>query len=329
MTRVAASILAQMVKRLQKAKARVGHIKYAGLQIGTIRKYNMAIRKFFIWLSSAERPWPKSLDSLDEALSEFINHLFQDDQPQGWASDAVCGFKRFYPKCRKSLQISSSYLRNWTRSVSRTQALPLTPDIVMSLTVFALLRGETRLAVAFILGFSCLLRTGEIVSLTVNQFTFLGGGSQLHIALPDSKGAKRVGRPESVILKQAHIVQFVRKATQNMRPNERVYLGTHASLGRDLQRMALCFGLTHPNLTPYGLRRGGATWLFQESLSYDLVQHTGRWSEAKTCKIYINEAMASLGRDTIPNWGVQKMTRCTRIFSQLLRNFPDHGLVRI
>ena len=42
-TRVAASILAQMVKRLQKAKARVGHIKYAGLQIGTIRKYNMAI----------------------------------------------------------------------------------------------------------------------------------------------------------------------------------------------------------------------------------------------------------------------------------------------
>ena len=128
------------------------------------------------------------------------------------------------------------------------------------------------MALAFVLGFSCLLRTGEIISLTCKQFTFLGGGSQLHIALPDSKGAKRLGRPESIILKQAHIVQFVRKATQNMRPEERIYRGTHASLGGDLQRMALCFGLTHPNLTPYGLRRGGAIWLLQESLSYDLVQ---------------------------------------------------------
>ena len=42
---------------------------------------------------------------------ENHNHLYQDDLPVGWASDVVCGIKRFYPKCRKSLQISAGYLR--------------------------------------------------------------------------------------------------------------------------------------------------------------------------------------------------------------------------
>ena len=142
------------------------------------------------------------------------------------------------------------------KRVSRTQALPLTSDILMSMVVVSLMRGETRLALAFFFGFTCLLRTGEIVSLTRRQLTFLGGGTQLHIALPDSKGAKRLGRPESVMLKQPHIVRFIAKAVEHMGPSDIIYKGSHTSLGRDLTRICLSFGLSHRNLTPYGLRRG-------------------------------------------------------------------------
>ena len=323
MTRGAASIPLGMVRSVRKPDTRRGHVKYAGLQLSTIRKYNLAIKRFFVWLDSAEKTVPVSLEDLDEAVGEYINHLYQDDLPVGWASDVVCGFKRFYPKCRKSLQISAGYLRNWNKSVSRTQALPLTSDILMSLVVVSLLKGETRLALAFLFGFTCLLRTGEIVSLTPRQLTFLGGGTQLHIALPDSKGAKRLGRPESVILKQPHIVQFIAKAVEKMHPSELIYRGTHASLGRDLTRISLSFGLSHRNLTPYGLRRGGATWLFKESLSYDSAQSVGRWSEAKTSKIYINEAMAVLGQYTIPNWGTSKIQNYIRVFTHVLSRFPN------
>ena len=83
--------------------------------LGTIHKYNLAINRFFVWLKSAEKSLPVSWDELDEAIGEYINHLYQDDLPVGWASDVVCGFKRFYPKCRKSLQISGGYLRNWKK----------------------------------------------------------------------------------------------------------------------------------------------------------------------------------------------------------------------
>lgn len=87
---------------------------------------------------------------------------------------------------------------------SRAQALPLTSGILMSLAIVALLKGETRLALTFLFGFTCLLHTREIVSLTRRQFTFLEGCTQLHVELPGSKGAKRLGRPESVILKQPY-----------------------------------------------------------------------------------------------------------------------------
>ena len=144
------------------------------------------------------------------------------------------------------------------KSVSRTQALPLISDILMSLVVVSLLRGETLLALAFLFGFTCLLRThwGNCV-LDMQATHLLGGGTQLHIALPDSKGAKRLGRPESVMLKQPHVVQSIAKAGEHIEPSELIYKGTHASLGRDLSRICLSFGISHRNLTPYGLRRGG------------------------------------------------------------------------
>ena len=101
-TRGVASIPLGMVRSVRKPDTRRGHVKYAGLQLSTIRKYNLAIKRFFVWLDSAEKTIPVSLEDLDEAVGEYINHLYQDDLPVGWASDVVCGFKRFYPKCRKS-----------------------------------------------------------------------------------------------------------------------------------------------------------------------------------------------------------------------------------
>ena len=120
MTRGAASIPLGMVRSVRKPDTRRGHVKYAGLQLSTIRKYNLAIKRFFVWLDSAEKNVPVSLEELDEAVGGYINHLYQDDLPVGWASDVVCGFKRFYPKCRKSLQISAGYLRNWNECVQDT-----------------------------------------------------------------------------------------------------------------------------------------------------------------------------------------------------------------
>ena len=163
-----------------------------------------------------------------------------------------------------------------------------------------------------LLGFVGLLRTGEIVSLKRCHLQFLGGGSQLHISLPDSKGAKRSGLPEPGVIKHHLIVKFLARAITHCAPNDFMYPCTHASLGRDLTRIALAIGFKHPNLTPYSLRCGGATWLFKRTLNYDYVQDHGRWSQTKTCRTYISQAMADLGQHTLPPWGVNRVNACVK-----------------
>ena len=247
-------------RRVGKVRVYKAHVKLAGLQPGTIHKYKYGVARFFNCTEVFELAFPSGLEDLDLIAGEYVNHYFQDDLPLGWGSDFVCGLTRFYPRCRFSPQVTSCYLRNWRESVKRTQALPLTSDILVSLVTCALLRGETSAASVLLFGFVGLLRARGIVSLKRYRLQFLGGGTQLHIRLPDSKGAKRSGLLESVVRHQL-TVKFFAKAFSQCAPQGFIYPCAHASLGRDLIRIALANCLHHPNLIPYSLRRGGATWL--------------------------------------------------------------------
>ena len=111
-TRVRKKPLKSSYKKRRVGVVRVykAHIKLAGLQSGIIHKYKCEIARFFNWIKVSEFSFPSSLEDLDLVAREFVNHLFQDDLPLGWGNDFVCGLKRFYPRCRFSLQITSSYL---------------------------------------------------------------------------------------------------------------------------------------------------------------------------------------------------------------------------
>ena len=125
--------------------------------------------------------------------------------------------------------------------------------------------------------------------------------------------------PESVVIRHHLTVKLFAKAFSNHAPQDFIYPCTHASLGRDLARIALAIGLRHPNLTPYSLRRGGATWLFKRISNCDYVQDHGRWSQSKTCRIHINQGMADLGQHTLPTWGVNRVHTCV---NNLIRSLP-------
>eukprot|EP00959_Pyramimonas_sp_CCMP1952_P250648 5239140-Pyramimonas_sp.AAC.1 len=85
-------------------------------------------------------------------------------------------------------------MSNWARSSRRRRALPLSRGLVQGMAAVATLRGWNRTAAALLVGFACLLRSGEVVSVVKRQFTVLGGGTAVLLSLPDSKGAKRHGQ---------------------------------------------------------------------------------------------------------------------------------------
>ena len=49
-------------------------------------------------------------------------------------------------------------------------------------------------------------------------------------------------------------------------------------------------------ITPHSLRRGKATELFRVTNSFDAVAQAGRWENIRTCRKYVDQAVAEMSR---------------------------------
>jgi hypothetical protein len=133
------------------SRGRVGtvlkvHIKFVSMAPKTLIKYKVAVRRFLWWRKSAGFPYPSAVTDFDFQVSEFINHLYLDDSPLGWATDCISGLKRLFPRCRRHLDTASLYHANWVKATKRVKALPLTPELVRGIAAFSLVQGNADFA---------------------------------------------------------------------------------------------------------------------------------------------------------------------------------------
>lgn len=70
------------------------------------------------------------------------------------------------------------------------------------------------------------------------------------------------------------------------------------------------FDLSKHQFRPYSLRRGGATWVFQQTGSMEAALLKGRWGSSRVARIYISDALSYLpglthtptARRTLQEW---------------------------
>ena len=113
------------------------HPKYVGITRKTLNRYRKQVRLFFRYLRVHGIGMPECLEALDDSVAEYVNHVYQEGEPAGYASDLVSGFKRLYPRCRKHLVVSSQYCKYWTRSIRRRRALPIPSDVLLGMAALA------------------------------------------------------------------------------------------------------------------------------------------------------------------------------------------------
>jgi hypothetical protein len=298
------------------------HIKYEGIKEATIKRYRRQITSYFTFLEDNGLPTPSSLDDLDESVGEYINHLYQDDYLVNYGNDLVSGLKRFYPKCRRQLETSSGYMRSWSKSLHRRRALPLPSDLVIAMAAIAIMRDWQSMAVALLLGFAGLLRTGEILALTTNHMSVHGSGSLLVLTLPNTKSGFRKGETEHVLIYDQAIIELTKKVISYKAPGASLLDMTFREFSGKICDLAACFGCRDPTLTPYCLSRGGATWHFTTYKSYDSTQALGRWGSAKTARQYINQAISEIAYMKIPHWGRDRIQKGGRVLEALIKTLP-------
>ena len=76
-----------------KIARRAGRSRVAGRRRGTLRgvgitkkthdRYYTRLRHFFGFIALFGIPTPKTLDALDRAVSDYIDHLWQEYEPEG------------------------------------------------------------------------------------------------------------------------------------------------------------------------------------------------------------------------------------------------------
>ena len=314
-----------MVKRPnRKVKVRKAHVKYESIRASTVVRYKVAVRKFFAFLAMFHLAIPGSFEDLDSQAGEYINFLYLDDRPLSWANDFLCGLKRLYPRSRRHLDTASSWFRFWQKGTVRHRALALTGELARAMAAIAFLESNRQLGTAILLGFVALLRSGELVALKKEDVTIMQRGAVAAISLPASKGALRSGNPELVLVYDRSVVQLLSALQSELEDGALFFPGGWSKLAEGLRSLARVFGLPGDAITPYSLRRGGATWHFQTYCSYDATQEAGRWQERRTAKIYVDLAVADAAAFSLPPWGERRLHRAVAALPQLLQE-ACHG----
>ena len=207
----------------KRSAKRSAHLREIGLQKATVLRYRKAVRRFFHYLSDWGRPWPNTPSQLDFELSEFINHFYQDDAPEGYAADVLSGFRRLFPQSRQALPISQSYFHNWRKTILRTRAIPLTALMVKGLAGVAYARGRPQVVAVLLLGFRALLRSDEMVHIRFDQLMWMRKGFKAIIFL---KGKSRVrqNKMEKIIVDDPVVLKSVLLA-QRFAHGDRIFTG--------------------------------------------------------------------------------------------------------
>ena len=98
--------------------------------MSTRSAYAKQVKGFFLYIRVNGWQLPRSMDKLDELVSEYVNHLWLEGGPQGYAGHLLSGLARVLPSSKGKLHTSWQYFSNWRTLIHSCIARPFTPLIV-------------------------------------------------------------------------------------------------------------------------------------------------------------------------------------------------------
>ena len=269
-------------------------LRYAGLHPRTLRAYRAAIDRFLKFVNRRHLKISRP-HQLDRQIAEFIDVSYQEGEPLSYSGHLLSAVKRFHPQLRLELPEASQFLRNWQRCYVPQRALPASWALVEGLMGFAFRRGEVCMGLLLGLGFCCLLRTSEMLAITHHHLVFHPRQKGLSVILPGSKTSQ--GNPQVLFVEDPQLVAMAKSIASPTSTQLLWDQGPHAFRAL-FSRLLEDAGFGPSDYTPYALRRGGATWWFQHTLSIDAVVARGRWACPRTAKSYVDEGTMQLANVT-------------------------------
>ena len=259
----------------------------------TSKRYFSAVSRFLTFLQMHEYGYPRSFTKLDDRVCEFIVYLWQNGEPQSFASDCLSGLGHFIPAVKRHLVGAWRLHGSWSRAELPCRAIPFTPVMVYALAQKAFHKSWPDMAILLLLGFDRFARTGELFCAKKGDFVFSHGNTKAVWSLPLTKSGQRSGAQESLVIEDPWLVVALFNFLKPLQPGDYLRSSSPGVMRSRLKEL-LCILKFPEGFQWYSLRRGGATHAFRSTNNLGYVCMVGRWSNHKTGRIYITDALAQL-----------------------------------
>ena len=275
----------------------IGPLFSSGVTIGVKKRYENQLLIWFLWLESRDASLPETWDQLNDSLCEFIEHQWQDGAAKTDVGDLLSGVAKFVRRSRKNLGDSWLLYTYWGKHELPTRATPFTPRQAVAMYMMASDNGWFGMAVIMLVGFHCMLRTGEMRGIRAGDVSWSPGklSAVLHLGL--TKGGRRKGLlNEMVTITDANVLLLLELAMEGLQPGDLLDGASETTFRRRFNRCLQDLHMQGDALgyLPYSLRRGGATHCFRISNSLDFTTVRGRWENVKTARIYIDDGLTKM-----------------------------------
>ena len=259
----------------------------------TLAVYHEALRWFFDWLDAEGVVLPSDPCGYDDIVCQAIEAAWDSGLARATAGNLLSGLCHEVNILYGQLKGGWRLWRKWGDLELPCRAPPLSLRAVLAMAYLIHEWGHPREALLLCLGFDRFLRTQEFLGLTFGQLTFHRKKSEMHIILPVTKTSRRKGRMESVHISDPLLVRnFASRFTGLEASDKLLSVSTHDFRRLFTEAAQAC--KLDASFKPYSLRRGGATAFFKECGKYDLTMEVGRWSDSRTCRIYVDTALLEL-----------------------------------
>jgi integrase len=281
---------ARTVQERQLERRALGSLRDRQLSQKTLKRYRLHVKQFFRWMAAEGYDVPGDTVAFDNMLAHYAEVLWQEGESRGHLSAVLCGLAHDVPSLRGSLSAAWRQYHAWLRLEPAARAPPLTPLLIQAFAGGFLRKGHVAAAASLMLGYHCLLRTCEFMSIRGMDLSVFAGTGQGQLRLLHTKIGQRLGITEQVAVTDPWIMSWAQLLLDAVPPTGTL-LGMAPWRFRQVWHQVRAELGLPDHFAPYGMRRGGATHYFQQCTSFSLVSDRGRWSTERATRIYVTSAL--------------------------------------
>ena len=246
---------------------------------------------------------PRSLDAeaISDALVAYGKELYSSGKSYGRFSETINAVTARRPALRKQVAACWDLAFNWVVDEPHEHNTALPHSILLATVALALLWGWSREAALFAMGWSGVLRIGEIFAAKREDLILPRDAAPgvlyalLKIRLPKTRG--RAARHQSSRIDPVDVVALIDAVFARLLPSEPLWNRSPSALRKRFAALQSALGLDGglgPGNLPYSLaslRPGGATFWLQKTEDAEYVRRKGRWLSTRVLEVYLQESV--------------------------------------